>query len=291
MTIEETLTFWTSNQKDYFDICKIEGTAERYHRLIELARRWKDCFEALMTHAESGNSEIWRALGNAYSTGRGPSINREESNRWYRRAAEAGHPKAMSELGSQLQRSDDLNQKRESVEWLLKAASLGDASGMVWLGFAYRQGDGVEVDFEESAEWFIKAVGAGDGHAMIHAARIYFCYSYQPEKAREWLLKAADAGYVESYNMLAQLHDNRGTPEYDPVEAVKWWQVGVTAGKGSGARAALELSMHYRSGAGVPCDQSLALEWARKAVSLASEKTAIYRESVKFLQKIERDFL
>jgi len=228
MTIEETLTVWSDNQKQYLDVYKIEEIAERSHRLIELARRWKNCFEALMTHAESGNTEIWRTLGSAYSTGRGTAINREESIRWYRRAAEAGDPNAMSQLGCQLQRSDDPNLKHESVEWLLKAASLGDASGMVWLGFAYREGDGVEVDYEKSAEWFINAVDAGDGHAMIHAARIYFCYSFQPEKARLWLLKAAAAGHVESYNMLARLHDDRGTPDYDPVEAVKWWQVGVS---------------------------------------------------------------
>ena len=85
---------------------------------------------------------------------------------------------------------------------------------MVWLGFSYREGDGVPCDHAEAVRWFIKAVEAGDAHSMIHVGRMYARYLSSPAQAVGWFLRAAEAGFTESFVERADLLTRTRNPEF-----------------------------------------------------------------------------
>lgn len=284
----------TSPTAAYFEACKrylivqaVEELSERVRQMQELSREWERCFHSLMKVAESGDSEVWYALGNACEMARGTLKDHTAALRWYQRAAEAGHSKAMVSLGHFLQRSESVDDKKRAIEWYREAAEKGDPSGMIWLGFAYREGTGVSADYEEAVGWFIKAVEAGDGHSMIHVGRIYAGYLNSPSKAVPWLLRAAEAGFTESHVALGMLYDDRKSDIYDPTEAVRWWHV-VAEGKSSSVgRAMVALARHYRDGIGTTRDTQAAKEWLQKAIQTCIPKSEFCREAAKLLKEMD----
>jgi uncharacterized protein len=244
-----------------------------------------------MEVAESGDPEVWHALGDAFNYGRGTQPDKEAGILWFRRAADAGHAKSMVSLGLCLQRQETPEGGQEAIRWFRQAANLGDSGGMLWLGFAFRSGTNVTEDFETAIEWFIKAVEAGDGHSMIHVGRMYADYLHSPSKAVPWYLSAAEAGFTESHVALAMLYDDRKSDIYNPVEAVKWWLV-VAEGKSSSAgRAMVALARHYRDGIGTTPNPQTAKHWLQKALLLCNPKSEFYREAAKLLKEMDGDLL
>ncbi|MBA2435534.1 MAG: sel1 repeat family protein [Chthoniobacterales bacterium] len=149
----------------------IEDWQEKDKRMRELKETWEDCFSRLIALAETRDSEIWMALGDAYSKGWGIDKNREKAAQWFKRAADEGHVGAMVRLGMILQHPETPESHGQAIEWYRRAAGEGDPSGMVHLGFAYREGRGVAEDSAEAVRWFLRAVDAGNSHALVLAGR------------------------------------------------------------------------------------------------------------------------
>ena len=208
--------------------------------------------------------EVCFCLGDAYQAGNGITKNRETAQRWFTRAARAGHIKAMVRCGLMAGHPDCPEDHAASIRWFRSAARLGSASAMVFLGFAYREGQGVSQDYQKAVKWFKKAVDAGDSHALVHVGRMYRSFSRSPKKAIRWFLRAADAGHKESFVELAILYDQRGTSVYDPAEAIKWYKIVLERYTGSRTRALLALSHHCRTGTGTEKDLKMAQDWLRK---------------------------
>jgi TPR repeat protein len=282
----------------YFDACKlqleiqeIDDFSEQLKRMRALRAIWQTCIQQLLAVADSPDPQVWYALGDAFSSGRGTQFDRPEAIRWFQRAAEVGHLRAMFSLGICLKHPDTPDTHTAAVQWFRKAAELGDAGGMVFLGFAYRDGTGVPCDYPEAIRWFIKAVEAGDLHSMIYVGRMYSSYLPSPAEAVRWFLKAAEAGFSESYVPLAMHYDDRKSPVYDPVAASKWYHVVADHSEGSNAHALLALARHYRDGTGVPRDPEMAKLWLRRLLRAVPEKSADYRAAPTLLNDIEGQLL
>jgi len=112
----------------------------------ELQAQWISCFPRLLDLAETGDPEVWYALGDAFGNGRGTERNRDEATRYLRRAAEVGHARSMVRLGALLHLPDTPATHSSAIDWFRKAAALGYSGAMVSLGFAYREGHGVQSD-------------------------------------------------------------------------------------------------------------------------------------------------
>jgi TPR repeat protein len=244
-----------------------------------------------METAETADAEVWHAIGDAFANGRGTERNRDVAKKWFERAAAAGHTRSMIRLGLILQHPDTPETHGDAVAWFRKAADLGDPGGMVWLGFAHREGRGAPRDLAEAAQWFIKAAKAGDHHAMIHAGRLYAGELADPAEAVKWFGRAAEAGQTESYIALAMLHDDRRSEVYDPAEAAKWYQAVVNASRGSLGRAMLALARHARDGIGTPRDLEQAKEWLRRVVQTEPERSSFRKEAARLLQQMQEDLL
>ena len=62
-----------------------------------------------------------------YSNGRGVEQDDEEAVRWYRQAAEAGHPRGMYRLGRGYELGQGVPENRaDAIQWYQRAADLGD---------------------------------------------------------------------------------------------------------------------------------------------------------------------
>src|SRR6185503_12012007 len=78
-----------------------------------------------------------------------------EAARWFRMAAERGHPAAQNELGLMYADGDSVPQDyAESVRWYRLAAEQGYAAAQGNLGVMYDNGFGVPEDDAEALRWY-----------------------------------------------------------------------------------------------------------------------------------------
>jgi TPR repeat protein len=197
----------------------------------------------------------------------------------------------MVRLAGILSHPDRESDWKEGLEWLERSAQLGNASAMVNLGFAYREGQGVEVDLDLAESWFSKAYDAGDQHAAVHVGRLLAGYAAKPLEAARWFHLAADADQPESYVYLAMLYDERHSDLYDPSKAVFWYQRVVEQGKGSAPRAMFELARHCRDGVGVEADRDRAAAWVEQLLETAKEGSEFHREGLKLRDALNSELL
>jgi TPR repeat protein len=257
----------------------------------EFREEMKKLFDPLLESAESGDPEIWYALGDAYNSGWGTKRDREEGKRWYRRAAMAGHARSMGCLAELLRNRDDGNYTKEAIEWFRRAAEAGDTYGMVSLGFAYREGRGVPKDPEMAAEWFIRAHNAGDRQGACLAGKVFYAES-RPEEAIRWLKTAVrDFVHRDAYIFLAWIYDDRKSKLYDPAEAVKWYQATVANDGNCVSWALIELARHYRDGMGIPVSKEIARIWLQRLFARERVNSAHLREARKLMEELENSLL
>lgn len=83
----------------------------------EFLKEWERCFHSLIEVAESEDHEVWHALGDAYSHGRGTPPDKGVGISLFKRAAEAGHTKSMVRLGLCLKRQEASESGQEAIRW------------------------------------------------------------------------------------------------------------------------------------------------------------------------------
>lgn len=269
----------------YLELGKVADVNERIRETRALFDEWKAVFARLMAAAETNDPEVWHALGDAFSNARGTEHDREAARRWYQRAADAGHARAMVRL-AMMHQKDARDSYSNALALLKEAAELGDSGAMVFLGFAYRGGEGVSPNPDEAARWFNQAAEAGDKHALVHEGRVWRDEG-KAAQAIASFLKAAEAGQYESYVELAMLYDAEGSALYDPAEAVKWYRIVADGSSSSKGRALLALGRHAISGRGMPCDATAARGWLAQVLEITRETSDWHKEAKKLLAGLD----
>ena len=101
-----------------------------------------------------------------HDIGEGASQNPKEAAKWYRLAAEQGHPDAQNNLGVMLENGDGVARNyEEAMKWYLGAAESENRDAPNNIGVMYMTGVGVRRDFVKAVTWFHIA-GKGDPAAM-----------------------------------------------------------------------------------------------------------------------------
>lgn len=92
-----------------------------------------------------------------------PGQDEATKNRWYEKAAEAGHPKAMMTVARHYKIGGNGQAPDEALafKWFEKAAQTGNPEGEYETGLAYARGTGVEKDTKKAKEWLEKAKANG----------------------------------------------------------------------------------------------------------------------------------
>jgi TPR repeat protein len=104
--------------------------------------------------AESGIRDAVLAMGWFYLNGVGVEQDREQAQRWYRKSARQGDPRAMFSLG---QMAYDERDYVDALVWFRRAADKGHARSLFWIGKLFWRGQGVPEDRKQARVLFQKA--------------------------------------------------------------------------------------------------------------------------------------
>ena len=130
-------------------------------------------YAELLKLAEQGYAPAMYALGYYLDEGTfsGGTPDREGAVQWWLRAAEVGDAKACQALGYHYAHVADPVDFAKAEEYLLKGAAAGRDDSMYNLGVHYNNGDfnGGTPDPVKAKEWFVKAVEAGNEDALGYA--------------------------------------------------------------------------------------------------------------------------
>ncbi len=131
-------------------------------RIAELyyANRHEEALRRALSLADSGIAPPWllSLIGAIYFRGRGVKAAPEEGLRWYRRAAEAGDPGALTFLSGFQQ---DAGRYAEARAMLEDAAAQGYTRARIQLGYMHDQGLGGNRDPRRARAYFEQAASEG----------------------------------------------------------------------------------------------------------------------------------
>jgi hypothetical protein len=132
----------------------------------------------MLKAGRAGDATAQCVIGYCYAAGQGVRQHWAEALKWYRAAAEQGHPNAQYNLGTcyakgrgvrlgvDVQTWDECWEK--AVYWFSLAAEQGDAAAQCNLATCYLKGQGVEQDRQEAIRWYEQAAQRGDDKARRH---------------------------------------------------------------------------------------------------------------------------
>jgi len=175
-------------------ICFMKGDYENAELLIQRA-------------AARGHLAAMTWLGTLLSD-RGDPV----GERWTRRAAEAGQPDAMNNLGLS---SEKRGEDAEAERWFLRAARLNNVTAAYNLGsLFYRTGRR-----NDAKEWLAIASEAGDPDAACNLGKLFYDDN-DLQAAEKWFRVGAEAGQAQAAHNLGHLCKRDGRKE----EAIHWFR-------------------------------------------------------------------
>ena len=127
-----------------------------------------------------------------------------------------------------------------------------------------RWGLGVAENKEQARRW-LTAAARLDGDAAHKLGELYFAGEYgpsDPEKARLWWQRGAEAGDANAQNSLGALHYHGWGVARDFAEAKRWWEQAAERGN---AEAPFNLGVLYENGEGIPQSYEQAFHWYKRA--------------------------
>ena len=136
----------------------------RYGLALLAANQAAGAVAPLAAAAGKGEAEAAFVLGDLYDSGAaGVAADPASAARWYREAADAGHARAMNNLGLLYADGFLADPGGEAARWIGAAARAGLADGLVNLGALYERGaGGLEVDDAAAYVLYGLAAAAGD---------------------------------------------------------------------------------------------------------------------------------
>lgn len=190
---------------------------------------YEAAFEIFMTLAKMGEANAQLSIACMYESGMGVQPNPEASVKWYRLAAEQGHPIAQNNLAAVLL---DTNPK-EAVQWLFNAAENNVSFAQSMLGDIYSGFYNLPSDIRdnmrnigEAIKWYKKA-GDGGFFCAYHQLGEIFSQGQGVEKnerqALEYFFIAANHGYRPSQETLARAYTDEllGLPK--DIKLAQYW--------------------------------------------------------------------
>jgi hypothetical protein len=178
--------------------------------------------DSLLQVAKGGSAKAQLDLSICYYFNRGITMNRDESMKWCKMAAEQGNDSAQQFLGVLY---SELSNYEESVKWNRKAAEQGNSQAQCYLGDYLFNGKGIKKDQSEGVKWYTLSAEQGNADAQYSLGGCYYSGFGVPidyKKAYKWILLACNNCSKEFREQNIQLRDiaiKKLTPEQ--IAAVK----------------------------------------------------------------------
>ena len=186
--------------------------------------------ERLLKQAiEAGNGEAAHYLARQYDSGVFGERDRGESEVLYRTAFRLGDASAGRALSRLLGMSTEAGRDTAdaTIKRLERNAADGRAEAAVILGDLYERGELVARDPARALNWYGTGAKLGSDTAYLRLARLHASDESgfeAPEKAREWVVKAAEAGRTDAALMIAIDGLFRGRFGFDTATSLLWLQ-------------------------------------------------------------------
>lgn len=98
------------------------------------------------------------------------------------------------------------DERRQFYAGLIQQAEAGNAAAMATLAIAYYEGTELHYDPQEARDWWTKAAEAGHVDSMYNLGLLYrgdlSKHFYNDELAVYWLTQASEHGYREAWDAL-----------------------------------------------------------------------------------------
>ena len=249
--------------------------------------KYAEAFPLLMKSASSGNPEAQHRLGWIYTNGLGNvTKDLKTGTSWYQKAADRGKASSINNLGNAYKNGDGVNVDYQKAKKLFQEAyQKGDNTAPRNIALLYQKGQGMPKSLEKALEWFNKAAEIGNVDALKNIGEAYFQgdgVDKDNYKAIEWYKKAAAQGESGAMIRIGQIYDIYLGADIDWNEARKWYEKAASKGNGVGLR---NLGEFYLFGVGgVSKNKSTAINLFKKAANKGDKKSDFY---LKIINEIE----
>lgn len=172
-----------------------------------------------------------------------PNVKRDSSDfgealKWLRRAAEAGHLQAQTDLGGlYLEGGKGVKQDgKEALKWFSMAANQGSKEALVYMGLIHRRGLGVPPDQKKARACWKEAAEAGIAEAQYYMGAFTTATGdLDAVKQAEWLKKAVQSRNptlaAKAACALGRLYaDGKGGIHRDMKESARWYAIAAQGG-------------------------------------------------------------
>ncbi|MDR0228149.1 MAG: sel1 repeat family protein [Flavobacteriaceae bacterium] len=246
--------------------------AGKYHRYGYVGEpdyaKAMEYYNRAIEYFNSGYAKVEKAM--MLEAGEGVAVNYEEARDLYLSALENGYTYAALRLAFMYEENvlgePDLAVAREYFE---QAAAAEIPAGVYNTARFYRYGMGGEADEVKAFELFEKALEMGFVDANVDIALAYeeeTCgKSYDPEKAFEYMMVAAEEGFSYAMFKVGCYHMYRTIENANNEEAIFWLDKAVEMGSGL---AMLTLGDFYLYGYGEEREYEKAIAYYRQAEEL-----------------------
>ena len=189
----------------------------------------KDYQQARAYYEQSGDNPYAQiALGFLYYYGNGVDQDMEKGKELFQSAVDQGVVEGYYGLAKVAENVGDIETALEHYNKVVEDGTeqFYIASAMVYLGYIYETGDGVEQDGAKAVEWYTKAADSGHTDAMNYLGYIYEhgdVVEQDVAKAVGWYTKAADLGNTDAINSLGYMYAEGYGVEQDNDKALEWY--------------------------------------------------------------------
>lgn len=153
----------------------------------------------------------------------------------------------------------------EAVKWYVKASELGHKRALYELSLCYYEGKGVPINYESAATGMQKLARMGFANAQYHLSSM-FRYGHGVDKDYEremyWLEMAAEQDlYIAQISLDERYSEGGGVPT-STTDPIFWLEKSAERGD---VGAQYKLAIRYRDGLGVEKSKVLFFFWLRRA--------------------------
>lgn len=148
-----------------------------------------------------------------------------------------------------------------SIAAYRKAAEAGAPRAQYNLGVLYAEGRGVAADYQQAFAWFERAAKQGLANAQYNLAVMYergTGVAADAAQARSWYERAAELDHPRAQHNLAVMYASGEQVTLDYATAARWFEKAAEHGL---PQAQFNLALLYARGLGVPQDDVLAYKW------------------------------
>lgn len=158
-----------------------------------VARDPRAGFGWFLKAAAQGHLMALNMVGRCYDLGWGTPVDKVRAAECFRVAANRGLDWGMYNYATSLTLGEGVAEDREAAfGWFLKAAAMGNAKAMNYVGSFHEDGWVVDHDMAEAAHWYARAAEGGDFRGAFNHARMLIDAGRIAE-ARGWIARCFES--------------------------------------------------------------------------------------------------